>query len=220
MRIHTSEQQYLKLGFGSYECNWGIHIAGLYETDKERDTIMLGFLSEGISAGDLQLYAYHERSRDQFIEDMVHFCPHCSGKLNDTDIIEIHPSRDIYYPDGTFSPLGMDSSLNDFYIQSQSTGHRHIRATAEMVWALEAIPGKEHLMAYESRLNYFIPGKPWISVCMYNLNKFDGSTIMDVLRTHPYVANKGTLTENPYYQDPDIWLKENAPQFLPENISC
>jgi hypothetical protein len=83
-----------------------------------------------------------------------------------------------------------------------------------MVWALEAIPGVEHLMAYESRLNYFIPGKPWISICMYNLTKFSGSTIMGVLRTHPYAINGGVITENPYYQNPDEWLARNAPQFL------
>jgi hypothetical protein len=84
-----------------------------------------------------------------------------------------------------------------------------------MVWALEAIPGVEHLMAYESRLNYFIPGKPWISICLYNLNKFSGSTIMGVLRTHPYSISGGVITENPFYQDPDEWLATNAPQFLP-----
>ncbi len=56
----------------------------------------------------------------------------------------------------------MDADLEAFYTRSQERGPRDIRATAEMVWALEAIPGVEHLMAYESRLNYyyFIPGKP------------------------------------------------------------
>jgi hypothetical protein len=108
----------------------------------------------------------------------------------------------------------MDTALNAFYDQSQSAGGRNIRGTAEMTWALEAIPGVEHLMTYESRLNYFIPGKPWISICLYNVTKFDGSTIMDVLRTHPYTISGGVITENPYYQDPDIWLAENAPNYL------
>ncbi len=85
-----------------------------------------------------------------------------------------------------------------------------------MVWALQAIPGIEHLMAYESRLNYFIPGKPWISLCLYNVNKFPGKIIMDVLRTHPFSLNGGLIMENPYYVDPDHWLAENAPQFLPD----
>jgi hypothetical protein len=83
-----------------------------------------------------------------------------------------------------------------------------------MVWALDAIPGVEHLMAYESRLNNFIEGKPWISICLYNLNRFSGATIMNVLKTHPYTISGGIITANPYYQEPEKWLSENAPQFL------
>ncbi|MFP4053584.1 MAG: hypothetical protein ACLFV7_06955 [Phycisphaerae bacterium] len=35
-------------------------------------------------------------------------------------------------------------------------------------------------MAYESRSNYFIPGKPWISICLYNVTRFSGADIMNV----------------------------------------
>ena len=73
----------------------------------------------------------------------------------------------------------------------------------------------EHLMAYEARLNFFIPGKPWISICLYNVTKFDGGVILNVLRTHPWVLNQGVLTENPYFQEPTDWLSRHAPEFLP-----
>jgi hypothetical protein len=63
----------------------------------------------------------------------------------------------------------MDRGLGEFHVESQRRGRRNIRATSEMVWALEAIPGTELLMVYESRLNHFIPGKPWINICLYNL---------------------------------------------------
>jgi hypothetical protein len=72
-------------------------------------------------------------------------------------------------------------------------------------------------MAYESRLNYFIPGKPWVSICMYNVTRFSGKTIMQVLQTHPFTINGGIITENPFYQDPAKWLEKNAPEFLPHN---
>ena len=37
MHIQTSDQEALSLGIGGYSCNWGPHICGLYETEKERD---------------------------------------------------------------------------------------------------------------------------------------------------------------------------------------
>ena len=214
MHIQTSEQKKLTLGFSGYTCNWGLHVCGLYETTKERDDIVLGFLHQGDMDGDLQFYCPAERSKEDFVEKYSKLCDCCEEHTRDPEHFQIFSAKDLYYPEGVFSPRSMDEGLNKFFNDSQSKGNRNIRATAEMVWALDAIPGVEHLMVYESRLNYFIAGKPWISICLYNLTKFDGVTIMNVLRTHPYTICKGVITENPFYQDPDTWLKENAPQFL------
>lgn len=216
MHIRTSDQSELRLGYGEYTCNWGVHFCGLYETEQERDDILLGYLHQGDMAGDLQMYCPAERSREDFMACYAALCPDCGDHLGDPNRFQLYSTRELYYPDGVFSPFKMDEGLNDFFGESQKNVRRHVRATAEMVWALEAIPGVEHLMAYESRLNYFVAGKPWISVCLYNVAKFDGATIMNVLRTHPYTISKGVVTENPFYQDPDIWLRENAPQFLPK----
>ncbi len=214
MHITTSTQAQLDLGFGGYTCNWGVHFCGLYETEAERDEIVMGFLYQGDVAVDLQLYCPVERSAAEFKQTYAALHPACAGHTDQADRFQLLSAREMYYPDGAFSPWAMDEGLTRFFEHSQQHGPRNIRATAEMAWALEAIPGVEHLMAYESRLNYFIPGKPWISICLYNLNKFSGATIMNVLQTHPYTISNGVVTENPFYQDPDEWLAHNAPQFL------
>jgi len=213
MHIQTSNQEKFDMGFGGYTCNWGLHIAGLYETPEERDEIIFGFLHKGDIKGDLQLYCPVERTKENFIRDYGKFYPECKDHPRDPNLFSIESAKDLYYPDGTFSPISMDEGLNAFFEKSQKNGRRNIRATAEMVWALEAIPGREHLMAYESRLNYFIPGKPWISICLYNITRFSGKTIMNVLQTHPYTISGGVITQNPYFVDPDEWLRENAPEF-------
>jgi len=216
MHIRTSDQERLELGFGGISCNWGVHIAGLYETEKERDEIIIGYLHEGAEKRDLQLYCPTERTREDFEHEFTEKCSCCSALVKDAEIFQFFSTKELYYPTGVFSPWDMDDGLNAFYENSQRSGKRNIRATAEMCWALEAktIPGVEHLMAYESRLNYFIPGKPWISICMYNIRKFSGDMIMGVLKTHPYTISGKVITENPYYVDPGSYLEKNAPEFL------
>jgi hypothetical protein len=213
MHIHTSDQEKLELGFGKYSCNWGLHICGLYETEQERDEIIMGFLHEGAIKLDKQLYCPTERTPENFIEEYGKCYPDCRHHIADPNLFSINSAKELYYPNGTFSPFSMDDGLNAFFLASQTNGKRNIRATAEMVWALEAIPGIEHLMAYESRLNYFIPGKPWISICLYNLTKFSGKIIMNVLKTHPYTIINGSINQNPFFEDPDEWLKKNDPEF-------
>ncbi len=215
MYINTSHQQELGLGFGNYRCNWGVHFCGLYETEKERDEILMGFLHQGYLDGDLQFYCPAERTEANFRKEYQRSFKNSNcTELDDGNCFQFYSTRELYYPDGVFSPWAMDEGLGNFFQASQQYGPRNIRATAEMVWALESVPGIEHLMAYESRLNYFIPGKPWISICLYNVTRFDGATIMNVLKTHPFTISGGVITKNPYYQDPDVWLRENAPQFL------
>jgi hypothetical protein len=215
MYMHTSDQEQMELGFYGCSCNWGTHICGLYHTEEERDEIIYGFLHQGKMDGDRRLYVPNERSQDDFLAGYrSRFGEAETSEIENDDLFLMADAKSLYYPEGHFSPQAMDNSLNAFYQQSQAEGRRNIRATAEMTWALDAVPGVEQLMVYESRLNYFIPGKPWISICLYNLNKFDGLSIMNVLRTHPFAISHGIITENPYYQEPQEWLRINAPHFL------
>jgi hypothetical protein len=214
MHIRTSDQPKLEFGIGSYTCNWGAHLCGLYETGTERDEIIDGFLHQGDVDDDALLFCPCEQSRDDFKQRYAKRFPDRAGQLSIAHKFKFYGAAELYYPRGVFSPWAMDEGLNRCFGEAQKDGPRNVRATAEMVWALRVIPGIEHLMAYESRLNYFIPGKPWISICLYNVNKFSGSTVMNVLKTHPYTISGGVITENPYYQDPDSWLASNAPQFL------
>ena len=208
MHLRTSDQEVMKLGFGDYTCNWGTHICGLYENDEERDEIITGFLSEGMRNNDFQILIPPEDSEVPFNNDYYKRYPSLTEGINDCSKFSIVNPVQFYFPDGQFDMKRMIDSHNTYFKESQSKGKRNIRATAEMTWALKKMPGIEHLMAYEATLNNFFPGKPWISICMYNINKFPGKLIMHVIRTHPYIITGGVITANPFYIDPDVWLSK------------
>ena len=135
MHIKTSDQPSLKLGFGNYTCNWGLHIAGLYETERERDEIIFGFLRQGYLDGDLQLYAPAERDQEDFLSRFSGYCQECAEGLNEPEYFNIKTPRELYYPREVFSPWDMDRNLDAFYKEARRHGQRQIRATTEMVWA-------------------------------------------------------------------------------------
>jgi hypothetical protein len=43
-------------------------------------------------------------------------------------------------------------------------------------------------------------------MCVYDINKFSGRAVMDVLATHPLVVMGDRIYENPYYVEPTDFL--------------
>lgn len=214
MHIHTSDQPHYNLGFGGYTCNGGVHLAGFYESIEERQEIIMGFFHQGDLDGDLQLYVSENSTTQEFTSEYADRYPEQAEHTIDSNKFVVQTCQEFYFSEGTFSPWILEEGLRKFYAESQQQGLRRIRAAGDMVWVTKSIPGIEHLMAYEARLNYFTPGKPWISICLYNVKEISGEIMINVLRTHPYTLSGGVITENPYYQEPNEWLENNAPLFL------
>lgn len=216
MHIQTSDQQdTLELGFSPDTCNWGTHICGLYETEQERDDILMRYLHQGDIDNELIITCPAEQGEESFRNEYSSRYPECSNHLHDHERFIINDVKAHYFPKGdTFSVWDMEDALEDANNAIQQNGHRNVRAATEMTWALDALPGTEDLMAYESRLKYFFQDKPWVCICLYNISKFSGSMVMDVLRTHPYTISGGVLTANPFYHDPEVWLAKHAPEYL------
>jgi hypothetical protein len=79
-----------------------------------------------------------------------------------------------------------------------------------MSWALRDFRGVDELIGYESELNRFIPRYPQAFLCLYELNRFGGQIVVDLLRTHPQILLGGMVLENPHYSTPDEFLSERA----------
>ena len=86
-----------------------------------------------------------------------------------------------------------------------------VRATGETSWAVRGIPGCDRLLEYEARLNTALETVPVTAVCQYDVNLFDGGTILDVLRVHPIMISRGQLVKNPFYVGPEEFLANRRP---------
>jgi hypothetical protein len=53
--------------------------------------------------------------------------------------------------------------------------------------------------ATESEVSEFAPRYPQFIMCLYNLDLYDGETVMYVLRTHTRIFVNGLIIANPYY---------------------
>jgi hypothetical protein len=84
------------------------------------------------------------------------------------------------------------------------------RVVAHMEWALGDWPGVDDLLEYETRLNYILPQYKDPVICTYDLARFGGNIVVDIMRTHPMIIIGGVVQENPFFVPPDEFLRELA----------
>lgn len=75
-----------------------------------------------------------------------------------------------------------------------------------MHWARRDLPGTDELIEYEARVNDIWDEYMDPMVCVYDVSKFGGRVLLDILVTHPKVILGGKIVENPYYLPPKEFL--------------
>jgi hypothetical protein len=54
-------------------------------------------------------------------------------------------------------------------------------------------------MEYEANGKVFLNKYPVTVVCQYHADKFDGATLLECLKVHPFMIVYGQIVRNPYY---------------------
>lgn len=197
--------QTVTLGVGGVQLEAGAHICAFHRGGNDRDALLLSYFREGLRAGDKCLGLIDSTPPTKVMalfdaeSDAIRACI--------PKQLQVLSSADSYLTDGHFSTTKMIAWLTENVGRAvHEEGYPVARAAGEMTWALRSLPGVDELCAYESELNRYLPSFPQVLLCMYDLDRFDGHTIVDVMKTHPAILVGGVFIENPYYTPPDEML--------------
>jgi hypothetical protein len=182
----------------------GGHVCALYPTLADRDDILKPYLREGLSRGD-KCFCVVDSTDAEAVT---------AGLGADGDLapvlarrqLDVFGSTEAFVRGGRFSTDMVMKFWEHAVVEALSGGFTFARLVAEMTWALRLLPDIEELMVLESWLNQYLPRYPQVALCMYELGRFDGDTLVDVLKVHPQVLLGGILIDNPYYIEPDEFL--------------
>ncbi|SEU42654.1 MEDS: MEthanogen/methylotroph, DcmR Sensory domain [Myxococcus fulvus] len=183
------------------------HACAFFHGAQEEYRVLAPFIQEGLTSGEKALHVTDPRLVDDHVENLkatgidVEGCC-ASGQL------EVLTWEHGYLKDGGFDPDSMFALFEQAITQSEAAGYPRMRIIGHMEWALEKRSGVEQLIAYEARVNDFLNEKKQPAVCVYDVQRFDAATMMDVLRTHPMVLIGGMLHENPFFVPPHEFLRD------------
>jgi MEDS: MEthanogen/methylotroph, DcmR Sensory domain len=177
----------------SLEFTPGDHVCAFYSSSRNvLDDIVVDYITRGLSAGNKvfcmvdQPSTVHSRVPPQLMarDGMLHV-------LNEDEA---------YMPDGSFSKDVFIRNMETMVHEAFDDGYDSFRAVGDESFIVRNGVDIREWFAAESELNKIVPDFPHFFFCLYDLDLFDGTTVMHVLRTHPRVYVNGIVIGNPHYQ--------------------
>jgi hypothetical protein len=184
------------------------HVCAFFHSRDEEYRVLLPFIRDGIDRGekafqivDPKLRAEH---RMRLAADGIDV--DAAEKNGQYELVDWHET---YLQDGHFDTDRLLALVQEVLERGKQQGFPLTRVIGQMQWALEDRPGVDNLLEYEARLNQLMPRyKQDPLICTYDLARFGGDIVVDVMRTHPMIIIGGILQENPFFVPPDQFLKE------------
>jgi hypothetical protein len=191
----------------------GNHVCAFYRGDGDRDRLLGGYLGAGLTAGDKCICIVDSAGTAERLAKLPGACGEpgpFGGQL------DVHLPESTYLAGGEFTTADMLTFWTEAMVKAEIEGYSFCRLVGEMTWALRDAPGVEHLIGYESALNRVTCSSPVVVLCLYDLDRFGGEVVVNVVKTHPQVLIQGIFVENPYYVGPDEFLKPAPDQPAPD----
>jgi len=174
-------------------------MCALFFGPAERDAILKAYLRAGLRAGDKCLCVVDGVEPAEMLSRIDPADDPEPGQF------EVRRSAEVYLrAGGAFSPDQMIDYLGEtIRTATHDDGYEFVRAAGDMTWALARPVGVEQLFDYESEINRFAPLYPQMLLCMYDLERFGGAILPDLLGTHPKILLGGMILDNPHYLSAD-----------------
>ena len=183
------------------------HICAFFNGMDEHYRVLRSFIKEGFDRGDRAFHLIDPERREDHLKRLADAGINVDDEI-ESGQLEVHPWQDGPLHGERFDQDTWLAGFEDVLRSGPTAGYARTRFLAQMEWALVDMPGVNDLIEFETRVNYIVPKYDDPVICSYDLDKFDASTVIYALRTHPVVIIGELVQENPFYVEPDQLLLE------------
>jgi hypothetical protein len=186
------------------------HVAAFFSNRNEEYRTVLPFIKDGLDSGEKVVNTIDPMRRDDHLERMASFGIDVTT-VCERGQLELRDWNNTYLINGEFDRDRTYALYERLTTDYRRQGFSRIRFLTHMEWALEAKRDIDDLLEYEAKSNEHWLGQEGRvdpSICTYDLSRFGGDVVVDVIRTHPLVIIGGVLQENPFFVSAAEFLRE------------
>jgi hypothetical protein len=183
------------------------HVCAFFNSDDEEYRVLLPFIKDGFERGDKAVHVVNPARRADHLRRLEAAGIDSAGAQR-TGQLELRTNTETYLRDGRFDKDRMVEVFEDLASGSAKGAFPVSRIVCHMDWAVEDRSHLDALVEFESRVNEVWARHDDAVICVYDLAKFGGATVLDMVRTHPLVIIGGILQENPFFVPLPEFLRE------------
>ena len=189
------------LGVAGLEAEPGDHICALFSGEQERDQILIPFLRAGLASGDKCICVVDGTDPAEIVAALGpagEAAASAAGKQ-----LEVIRSCDMYLRSGRFRADEVIGTWKAVIADAMYAGQFDVVRAVETWSRRDVLPDSNELLLLESEMNHYLPLYPQVIVCLYDIDRFGGGALMNLVKTHPRMLVGGMVIENPYLLTPD-----------------
>lgn len=196
----------INMGFARDLVPAGTHMCLIYTSEEERRETLLKFILSGLQSGE-RTACFSSKVNEAVLREFLMNNSISYDEKKESSEFCLSGTSEVYFEGGSFAPERMLNNLKEFYNGSVQMGCSAARVIGEMIPEIQTVPGGERLLEYECRVSMLLRTHPATSVCQYDAGKFDGATIMEILKVHPKMIVNGAIVNNPFFIEPETYLE-------------
>jgi hypothetical protein len=183
------------------------HVCAFFNDDEEEYRVLLPFIKDGFECGDKAIHVVNPGQQRDHLQRLAGAGIDAQA-ARQSGQFELRTNRETYLRDGRFDQFRMLDAFEQLARTTAKEGFPRSRIVCHMEWAVDAGSHVDSVVEFESRVNDVWLRHEDAVICTYNLSKFGGDTVIDIMRTHPMVIIGGILQQNPFFVPPDVFLRE------------
>jgi hypothetical protein len=183
------------------------HVCAFFNSNDEAYRVLLPFIKDGFACGDKAIHVVNPDQRQGHLQRLAAegIDPTAAQQRGQ---FELRTNAETYLRDGRFDQDRMLEAFEQLTSGNAKGGFPLSRIVCHMDWAAADHSYIEDLIEFESRVNNLWCHQDDAVICVYDLAKFGGDTVIDMMRTHPMIIIGGILQQNPFYVPPEEFLVE------------
>ncbi|TCR92920.1 MEDS domain-containing protein [Rhizobium sp. BK376] len=183
------------------------HVCAFFNSDEEAYRVLLPFIADGFCCGHKAVHLLNPGERANHLERLSQAGINTQA-AEQSGQLELSTNTDTYLSDGRFDQDRMIAVFTELASGNAEGPYPLSRIVCHMDWAADGRSHVADLIEFEARVNDVWSQHDDVVICVYDLAKFGGDTVVDVMRSHPLVVIGGILHENPFFVPPAQFLEE------------